>query len=227
LDGVARADVQGRDIENFPIMLVPDFTLRGRFVMEGSSRSYPQVVEVRQDPAFVGISRGSRSYDPPAADGSFAIEGMSPGDFRVALQGVPADGYVKSMRLGGVDVLNDGLHLTGSPEAVLDIVIGANAGKIEGTVNAGLQPLANRTVVLVPDLRLRQRTDLYKMVSTDNAGRFRMQGVTPGEYKLFAWDNVEPGAWQDPAFIGAYENAGRPIHIYEGSNENVQLTVIP
>src|SRR5262249_2386616 len=114
------------------------------------------------------------------------------------------------------------------PEGLLEIVIGTNAGKIEGVVvNTRQQALANRTVVLVPDIRLRQRSDLYKVVSSDNAGRFRMQGVTPGDYRLFAWESIEQGAWQDPAFIGNYENVGRPIHIYEGTSENIQLPVIP
>ncbi len=175
------------------------------------------------------MSSGGFSYNPPAgADGSFTLDGVAPGDFRVTLQRVPPDGYVKSMRLGNADVLNDGLHLSGPPEGLLEIVIGANAGKIEGSVvNARQQAVANRTVVLVPDFRLRQRADLYKVATTDNAGLFRMQGLTPGEYKLFAWENIEPGAWQDPAFIVNYENAGRPIHIYEGTSENLQLPVIP
>jgi hypothetical protein len=107
-------------------------------------------------------------------------------------------------------------------------VIGANAGRIEGAVvNARLEPLSNRTVVLVPDVRLRQRSDLYKIVSTDRAGRFRMQGVAPGDYKLFAWEDVETGAWQDPDFMRAYENRGSPVQIREGASENLQLTVIP
>src|SRR5262249_28126719 len=136
--------------------------------------------------------------------------------------------YVKSMRLGNADVLNNGLHLSGPPQGLLEIVIGANAGNIEGSVlNDRQQAMANETVVLVPDQRLRQRSDLYKVVSTDSSGRFRMQNVTPGDYKLFALENVESGAWQDPAFIAAYEGAGRPIHIYEGTSENVQLQVIP
>jgi hypothetical protein len=153
---------------------------------------------------------------------------MVPGDFRVTLQGVPPSGYIRSMRLGNADVLNDGLHMSGPPEGLLEIVIGANAGRIQGTVvNARQQTLSNRTVVLVPDLRLRHRTDLYKVVSTDSMGQFRIEGVAPGGYKLFAWDNVESGAWHDPAFIGAYENVGRPVLIYEGTNENLQLPVIP
>jgi hypothetical protein len=174
------------------------------------------------------VQAGLRFNPPPAADGSFTVDGMAPGDFRVKVERLPAGRYVKSMRLGNADVLNDGLHLSGRPQGVLEIVIGANAGNIDGSVsNDRQQALPNATVVLVPDLRLRQRSDLYKVVTTDTSGRFRITGVTPGDYKMFAWENVESGAWQDPAFVGAYENAGRPIHIYEGSSENLQLHVIP
>jgi hypothetical protein len=175
------------------------------------------------------MARGGSTFNPPAAaDGSFTVDGVLAGDFRITLQRVPPDGYIKSIRLGNADVLNDGLHISGPPQGLLEIVIGANAGKIEGSVvDARQQALPNRTVVLVPDLRLRQRVDLYKVVSTDNMGRFRIQGVTPGEYKLFAWQNVERDAWHDPSFIANYENAGRPIHIYEGTSENLQLPVIP
>jgi protocatechuate 3,4-dioxygenase beta subunit len=229
LAALASVDVADKDINNFSIVAAPEFKLSGRFVMEGGSSSYPRVADVTRDPQIVGMLRGGFSYNPPAAaDGSFTLDGIVPGDFRVTLRGVSSDGYIKSMRLGNMDVLNEGLHLSGPPEGLLEIVIGANAGKIEGVVvDTRQQPLANRTVVLVPDIRLRQRPDLYKVVSTDNAGHFKMQGVTPGEYKLFAWESVEQGAWQDPAFIGTYENAGRPTHIYEGTSENLQLPVIP
>jgi hypothetical protein len=163
-----------------------------------------------------------------AADGSFTIDGIAPGNFRVTLQELPADEYVKSMRMGSVDVLNDGLRISSSPDTLLEIVIGSNAGRIEGSVvNTRGEPLSNRTVALVPDPRLRRRNDLYKIVYTDSVGRFQMSGITPGEYKLFAWDNVETSAWQDPDFIQTYESFGRRIRIEEGSKEDVQLAVIP
>lgn len=229
LTGVSSAEMADKDIENLSIVVTSEFKLSGRFIMEGGSRSFPGIASLIRDPQVLGMAGGGLSFNPPAAaEGSFTVEGIVPGDFRVTLQRVPPDSYIKSMRLGNADILNDGLHISGPPEGLLEIVIGASAGKIEGSVvNARQQLLSNRTVVLVPDLRLRQRTDLYKIVSTDNTGRFRMQGVTPGEYKLFAWDDVEAGAWQDPAFISTYENAGRSIHINEGTNENIQLPVIP
>jgi protocatechuate 3,4-dioxygenase beta subunit len=229
LNGVVKVEMADRNIENFSIVVGPEFKLSGRFVMEDGSRSYPRVGQITRDPQVAGmVQAGFRLYSAPVADGSFTLDGGAPGDFRVNVQRLPAGGYVKSIRLGNADVLNDGLHLTGPPQGLLEIVIGANAGSIEGSVsNDRQQALPNATVVLVPDLRFRKRSDLYKVVTTDNAGRFRITGVTPGDYELFAWENVESGAWQDPAFIAAYENAGRPIHLYEGSSENVQLQVIP
>jgi hypothetical protein len=169
------------------------------------------------------------SFTPPAAaDGSFVLEGVGPGDFRVNVGNVPPDSYVKSIRLGTADVLNDGLHIYSAPQGVLEVVIGANAGRIAGSVvNSRQEALPNRTAVLVPDVRLRHRTDLYKVVSTDSAGRFLMRGVTPGNYRLFAWENVETGAWLNPDFIRASENGGRSIQISEGSTEDVRLMVIP
>jgi protocatechuate 3,4-dioxygenase beta subunit len=229
LNGVVKVEMADRNLENFSIVVGPEFKLPGRFVMEDGSRSYPRVGQITRDPQVVGMAQGGFRFNPAlAADGSFTLDGVGPGDFRVNVQRLPVGGYVKSMRLGNADVLNDGLHLTGPPQGLLEIVIGANAGSIEGSVsNDRQQAFPNGTVVLVPDLRFRQRSDLYKVVTTDNSGRFRITGVTPGDYKLFAWENVESGAWQDPAFIGAYENAGRAIHIYEGSSENLQLQVIP
>jgi protocatechuate 3,4-dioxygenase beta subunit len=229
LNATVNVNVAEKDLENVSIVAGPEFKLSGRFVMEDGSRTYPRIANITRDPEVVGMARGGSTFNPPAAaDGSFTVDGVLAGDFRITLQRVPPDGYIKSIRLGNADVLNDGLHISGPPQGLLEIVIGANAGKIEGSVvDARQQALPNRTVVLVPDLRLRQRVDLYKVVSTDNMGRFRIQGVTPGEYKLFAWQNVERDAWHDPSFIANYENAGRPIHIYEGTSENLQLPVIP
>ena len=131
------------------------------------------------------------------------------------VQRLPAGGYVKSMRLGNADVLNDGLHLTGPPQGLLEIVIGTNAGNIEGSVlNDRQQAVANETVVLVPDPRFRQRSDLYKVLSTDSSGRFRMPGVTPGDYKLFAWENVEssdPSALKRPRSMCALSSPATRI----------------
>ena len=95
---------------------------------------------------------------------------------------LPEDMYVKSMRFGNADVLDGGLHITGSSRDQLEIVIGANAGRINGTVtNARGEPLAGITVVAVPDAGDRARSDRYKQVASDESGRFRIQGLAAGQ----------------------------------------------
>jgi hypothetical protein len=234
--GYSVADVRDKDVQLAPIAMTFGFKFSGRFVIEGNVRpgnsgsiSYPRIGSLMRDPEIGGFFFGSPEfYDTPAADGSFTVDSIPPGNFRVLLQQMPPDEYIKSMRMGSADVLNDGLRISGAPDALLEIVIGTNAGRIEGSVvDSRGTPLSNRTVVLVPDIRLRQRNDLYRVVSSDATGRFQMQGLAPGDYKLFSWENVESGAWKDTDFIQAYEGAGRRIRINEGSIENTQVAVIP
>jgi hypothetical protein len=139
-----------------------------------------------------------------------------------ALQNV----YVKSIRLGNMDVLNGFLHLEGKPSVPLEIMIGKNAGAIDGQVVPNPQGLAaDISVVLVPDVR--RRSELYRSTTTDVSGRFHFDRVPPGDYKIFSWEEVQDGAWYEPEFLRAVENRGTPIRIAEGRTENARVEVIP
>jgi protocatechuate 3,4-dioxygenase beta subunit len=236
LSGFIPVDVGSADLQNVAIVAMPGVKLAGRFMIEGRSRNgiEPNVTLLRvdqlvRDPQISGIPSGGPSFNPPPSpDGSFVLEGIGQGNFRVGIRALPPEAYIKSMRMGSMDVLSEGLNISGVPENPLEIVIGVNAAGIAGSVvNARQEPVANRTVALIPDPPLRHRTDLYKTMATDSSGRFRMQGLSPGDYKLFAWENVETGAWMDPDFVRVHENRGRPVRLTEAADENVQLTVIP
>jgi hypothetical protein len=86
--------------------------------------------------------------------------------------------------------------------------------------------MRNVVVALIPESPLlRVRDDLYVSASTDAAGRFHLRTIAPGDYKLFAWEYVEPGAWHDPQFLAPYEQFGEPIRINEGKNPEARVTV--
>jgi hypothetical protein len=57
-------------------------------------------------------------------------------------------------------------------------------------------------------------------------GTFKITGVTPGDYKVFSWSDVDTGAWQDPDFIKDYEGQGKPIHIGEGTAATLQVIAL-
>jgi hypothetical protein len=132
------------------------------------------------------------------------------------------------MRLGPADVLQSPLKVSRSPDSPVEIVLSLNGGRTSGTaVNSRQEPLANAAVVLVPNEPRRGRLDLYRQAYTDASGQFRISGIAPGDYKLFAWEDVPANAWQYPDFIKAYETRGAAVHLEESGSENRQLTVIP
>jgi hypothetical protein len=150
---------------------------------------------------------------------------VTPGDYQIKVGLAGLGGYIKSARYGAADALNPPFHIDTAGQ--LDILVSMNAGSLDGIVLDNTQkPFQDATVVLVPDAPRRQRFDLYHAVGSDASGRFRLNGLAPGNYRIFAWDDVPADAWQDPDFLRTYEDRGRPVAITEGSNQNLELRLI-
>jgi protocatechuate 3,4-dioxygenase beta subunit len=163
-----------------------------------------------------------------AADGRFNILAGT-GDFQVDVAGIPGNSYVKSIRMGNVDIMSGGLQLSGPADSPIEVVLGIDGGEVTGTaVNDRQESMTNVIVALVPESPLlRRRYDLYRSATTDFAGKFRLQNIPPGTYKLFSWEYVETDAWQDAQFLQPYETAGKIITVREGSSQQTQAKVSP
>jgi len=61
----------------------------------------------------------------------------------------------------------------------------------------------------------------------DNQGRFTLESIPPGDYKLFAWQAMERGAYLDPEFPQQFEDLGKAVSLKEGASMSVQLDAIP
>jgi hypothetical protein len=167
------------------------------------------------------------SMRPPKDDGTFRIDGVWPGEYYLVLSGLPAGFYLKQALLGDLDLLNGGLRFTGSESAALNIVISSNTGVVDGNVSdAQGQPLSGARVVLIPE-RNRERTELFRPGVSDPSGHFRITGVAPGDYKLAAWDTIEPFAFFDPDLLKQADDKGKGIRVAESSKQSVNIAVIP
>lgn len=134
---------------------------------------------------------------------------------------------MKSIRLGDADVLSNGLHIDDQEQKPLEILIGTNPGAIEGrAVDSKQQPVAAAAVALIPESPLRFRID-HKFTYTDSSGRFQLQGLAPGDYKMFVWEDIEKGAWQDTDLMRTYESLGKLVHVVEGQTATTNVSVIP
>ncbi len=224
--GIASAripiEIGDSDLENLPVVVVPNFKIPVRLVFETSdpSAALRGVQLIRDTPIGFGLPQEMKSI----AGGVGEIEGIGPGDYRIRRSG---PGYIQSARLGSADVLKDGLHLDHQPEDFLEVVIAETTASVEGRVTDGTQAVSNAVVVLVPSLNLRQRSDLYYVAATDGNGQFQIQPrIVPGDYKVFAWKDIEPGAWQDPEVLARYENQGQPVSVTSDSRLNIDVRLV-
>lgn len=80
--------------------------------------------------------------------------------------------------------------------------------------------------VLIPDQQ-RDRRNAYRFSIADQNGHFTLRVIPPGNYKLFAWEDLEPGAYYDPEFIRKYEDVGMPITVSESAALNFAVRVLP
>jgi hypothetical protein len=156
-----------------------------------------------------------------APDGTFTLR-VHPGDYSVRVMGLPPNTYVRSARLGGTDVLDETAAIDDTVSAVLRLELSTGSGEIEGILrDKNFQAVAASQVVLIPEKR--SRHDLYKTVTTGDDGRFGLTGIAPGNYKLFAWEDLEPNAYYDSEILRQFDSQGQAVVVPESSKIQVQL----
>ena len=224
-------EIGGSDVQNVSLVLTPGFTLTGRLAIEGeqagAGNQNTARIRVMLRPGSPAQMAGGPSAAQVQADGTFTLEQVGRDDYRLNVAGLPRNAYVKMARYGAIDIMADGLRLDRQPTGPIEILISTNTGIVDGIVqNERQEPATNVTVVLVPEGARRNRFDLYRTTSTDAAGRFHSEGVPPGDYRVFAWDDIETGAWMDPDYLRRFEDRGRPLRISEGGTANLELRVI-
>ncbi len=219
---VGRADVEG-----LSLLLAAGGTVNGRVRVEGQQGISLEGarVNLRARELPFAFSGGGTRINP---DGSFTTNILPGMTYDVAAAGLPAGYYLKSVRYGSQEVLDTGFDPAMAPAAQLEIVLSPNGGSVEGQVlDAELLPLAGVTVVLAPEPNHRHLHRLFQSTTTDSQGRYRLSGIAPGTYKLFAFDDLEPGIWRDPQFLLPYEALGTAVTVRENSRQSFELKLIP
>jgi len=224
--------VVDHDVEGLRIVLKPNSEIKGRFVVDGNAAAVPlDMVRVslrprERVPTLLGGAAGSISVNSDSTTGEFTLANVPDARFGVIVSGLPPVAYVSDVRQAGRSVFNDGMI----PDSAqpLEVEIHTNAASIQGVVhNAAGEPAARSAVALIP-AQARGNSQLYKRATTDANGAFRLTGIAPGQYKIFAWATPPPGQAEENAdYIAQFENRGTLVNAMAGASMPVSITVIP
>lgn len=213
-------------IDNVTVQLNPGLELAGSFTIEESPNTPAANLGVWLRPRSGASPFGGGLNARSTPDGSFKLAGVTPGDYDVSVSGLPDGFYLKSIRAGEQETIHTGLTIPPGAAPALKIVARPNAGALEGTVkNKEGQPVAGSTVVLWPTTK-NARQALFKTATTDAQGRYTFSSVAPGDYRLAAFEFLEPGAAQDPDFLRAFESKAEKVSIQEKGRETKALVEI-
>jgi protocatechuate 3,4-dioxygenase beta subunit len=245
----ARQDINvvSGDVEGVKLTPQPSFTLSGHLRIEGArsegtnAAREPIRYAVNLRPAALAEDSGvyvSQDFFGINASvdrlGNFEWKDVTPGDYIVQVFG--GDGrngfFLKSVQMGGRDVATG---FMASRPSFVDLVVSNGSGTIEGTVveregekdPGGEHPAPNATVEAVPEEKYRKLPDHFAMGATDQNGRFTIRGLAPGNYLLYAWQNVDESVYRDPDFLKSQEANGLAAKVEENSHQQVELKVSP
>lgn len=231
--GVTRIDVSDSDREDIEVVLQPPATIHGQVVFVGPSGA-PRIdlSELRVDlqTGWEGYSGSSLSFTFVRPDGTFLYQSVPREDgYRLSVEGLPEGYYLESAVWDGTDLLTNGLDLSRQvPGGSLTIRLGSGVGEIIGSVaDARGTAHAGARVTLVPGGIYRNRYDRYRAVFSDADGRFRLEGVPPGPYQVFAWEAVPVDAEMNSEFLTPFLGRGRSVRVDRaGAPVVVELRVI-
>jgi beta-lactamase regulating signal transducer with metallopeptidase domain len=168
----------------------------------------------------VAVITQSAAVNP---DGSFRIPLLAAGRYAVEMSGLPAGSYVKSVKLTGNGSPDLGLDWRGASSGALEVIVSPKAASLDGTVHDDDDNPVAGTVTLVPVPLRPGHASLYPTATADAQGHFSFPSITPGQYKVYAWEEIEPTAHRDPELTKQFESRGESIDVGEGGHATVSL----
>jgi protocatechuate 3,4-dioxygenase beta subunit len=131
--------------------------------------------------------------------------------------------FVKSIRYGGREIPDSGVDLT-TGEA-MEISLGAGGAVVEGTVVDGQgKPVGGAALALVPKDGSHSK---LRTGTADDNGKFFFDNNPPGDYKLLAWEDIDPAALNEPGFLERFDATAKLVTLEPLGHQTIRLVAIP
>jgi hypothetical protein len=216
--------VGNADVEGVTVTIGPGVNIPGRVAWEGkpSLEKAGLTVEISSpEPAFIWGGTAK------VVSNEFTLRDVPEGEYRLTVAGASEDCYVKEVQFRDVLLPDLSFRVVKGSAGPVEITMSSLGARKEGTVkNEQRLPVAGVWVVAVPEEPKRTLHYLFKSITTDQYGHFDLRGVAPGQYKLFSWDGVNQGEWEDADFLRDSEEQGVTMNVKDSDRKPIELKLI-
>ena len=131
--------------------------------------------------------------------------------------------YVASATYRGREAWREPIEIGAGGTGELDVVMRDDGATVNGTVE-GTAPQSPGAIVIVDE----SRPQLPKLLNTDQNGQFKVNGLGPGRYRLFAFGPglAEQVEYANPAVLERYAANSQSISVGAGEQKTVRLSAI-
>jgi hypothetical protein len=160
--------------------------------------------------------------------GRFDVKNVPPGNFTFSVlnknQRPIESVYVKKAICGGHDYAAQEFTLTVDSRLNCDITLARDTSLVQGRVISGDNAVPGVIVVMTPASAELRKVPRYTLTAeTDAAGQYKIAGVIPGDYLLFAVQKSSDQSYFDPGFASRNAATSVGVTIAAGAAQAVDL----
>jgi len=219
--GSIKLSVGNNNVDGVVVSPGPVVSFSGKVIVEGD-KSQVNLKSVR-----IQI-QAEMNFSPPvevAEDGTFLLKDLSPEKYRIIVP-QQANAYVKAINVGGQDIRDTGLDLSNGGGGAIEVILSTKIAKVDGMVEKQKQDDAPGTIIIARSGPNNELTVITLNARVEDTGKFSIANLPPGEYKLFAFEEVDIATASDPEFLKKFEDRAANVKIGEGDSKSVNLKQI-
>ena len=208
-----RVRVEGRDLDNVEMRLVPGARIDGRLVVEAA---HPQLALFGRD----GLELVARAI-------GYEVGGLMTGSHVIRIEGLQGPWVLKSITWRGQDITDTGVEAE-SQQVFSDVIVTLTdrASEIAGFVQDGHGvAVADATVLIIPvSSQFWTKTSRrFRLLRSDAAGRYVIRGLPAGEYRAVASLELDDSEAYRRDLLQEVAEAGLPISLRDLASLKVDL----
>lgn len=161
-----------------------------------------------------------------AADGTFRLTGVTPGNWRINVFPLPEGSYIKSAMLGGTDVLGKDLVISGAAPGPLEVIVSLKGGVIEGAITGAEEGVSYLVRAMPADPELAYLLAFSGNAMAQPGGKFRLTGLRQGSYRILATPDHEGERANDPDLLKEIEPLMTVVKVEAGGRVTQDIKAV-